>query len=730
MRIPRYALVLSCVLAGLVAPPALAGHDPDAAGHAPSRQVLQPGDGWGSAGSGTTGGSAASTAVVVRTAAELRAALAAPAPRIVKIEGVIDVSGNCASYETGGYSLKAYLEAYDPAVWGRDREPSGPLEDARAASAKRQAEAIRFDVGSDTTLIGNGPGAGITGGNLRIANARNVIVRHLTFRDTSDCFPQWDPTDTAAGNWNSEYDSVGVIGSTNVWADHNTFTDQPNPDSSAPVHFDRPFQRHDGQLDITNGSDLVTVSRNRFEDHGKTMLIGSSNSSTVDPGKLRVSVHHNVFANVEERAPRVRFGKVHVYNNRYEPGATHVYTWGAGVQSQLYVQNNHVRLPKGVGADELLYNWGGTAVTAKGNLVDGRPTDVLAAFNAANPDKRLAPDAGWTPEFTRGLEPAHRVRDLEAGARQAELVVGRGPGAHRTVQSAIDAAPAFGTITLQKGRYREVVRVPAAKRGLTLRGATGRASDVVIDFDNASGTKKPDGTTHGTTGSATATIEAADFTARDLTFSNSFDRAEHPEITATQAVAVKTTGDRQLYDRVTFLGHQDTLYADSPNTATRARQYYRDCAISGDVDFLFGRATAVFDRATITALSRNSDPNGYITAASTRRDNEFGFLITNSTIRSDAARGTYYLGRPWHPGGDVDAIAQVVVRDTKLPAAVKSAPWTDMSGFSWRDARFAEHRNTGPGAGTGEDRPQLTPEQAERHTVRAYLSGDDGWNPA
>jgi pectin methylesterase-like acyl-CoA thioesterase len=99
-------------------------------------------------------------------------------------------------------------------------------------------------------------------------------------------------------------------------------------------------------------------------------------------------------------------------------------------------------------------------------------------------------------------------------------------------------------------------------------------------------------------------------------------------------------------------------------------------------------------------------------------------------VVSKAKAGTYFLGRPWHPGGDPDAIAQVVVRNTVLPAAVKSTPWTDMSGFSWRDARFAEFRNTGPGAGTGTDRPQLSTADAAKSTVRAYLAGTDGWNPA
>jgi pectate lyase len=271
-----------------------------------------------------------------------------------------------------------------------------------------------------------------------------------------------------------------------------------------------------------------------------------------------------------------------------------------------------------------------------------------------------------------------------------------------------------------------VVRVPATKTGLTMQGTTRNPANVVIDFDNASGTLRPDGTPIGTTGSATATIAASDFTARFITFSNSFDRAAHPEITATQAVAVKATGDRMLFEYDRFLSHQDTLYADTASVNVRARQYYRRSIIVGDVDFMFGRATAVFDQVAITALDRGGNPNGYLTAASTRSDNPHGFLIIHSLVTSPAAAQSYFLGRPWHPSGDPAAIAQVVIRESILPAAIKSAPWTDFSGFSWRDARLFEYHNIGPGAGTGPDRPQLTDADAPQYTVPAYL-GD--WQP-
>ena len=38
-------------------------------------------------------------------------------------------------------------------------------------------------------------------------NQTNVIIRNVTFEDTFDCFPAWDPySDGSQGNWNSQYE--------------------------------------------------------------------------------------------------------------------------------------------------------------------------------------------------------------------------------------------------------------------------------------------------------------------------------------------------------------------------------------------------------------------------------------------------------------------------------------------------------------------------------------------
>ncbi|MFJ9460027.1 pectinesterase family protein [Kitasatospora sp. NPDC101447] len=314
-------------------------------------------------------------------------------------------------------------------------------------------------------------------------------------------------------------------------------------------------------------------------------------------------------------------------------------------------------------------------------------------------------------------------------------VAADGGGKYRTVQAAVDAARPGDRIRIARGTYREVVHVPVDKTGMTITGATGNPADVVISYGNSAGSAKPGGGQLGTEGSATATFAAAGLTVENLTVVNSFDRAAAHPGTPTQAVAVAAEGDRQVFRNDRIIGHQDTLLTWSPNATAQTRQYFVGDYVEGDVDMIFGNATAVLDHATIQADDDGAPAgglNGFLTAANTDSSHKYGLLITDSTVRSTAKDGTYYLGRPWHPTDS--SVAQVVIRNTVLPAAIKSTtPWTDMSGFSWRSARLSSYGNTGPGAGagaeTGGDSPQLSAEQAAALTARAYLAGSDGWNP-
>ncbi|MFB7760431.1 pectate lyase family protein [Streptomyces xiamenensis] len=388
----------------------------------PSRTVLGAGDGWGAAEGGVIGGSEADRAhtYTVTDRAGLVAALndRDPTPKIIKIRGTVDVNTDdagrvlgCADYAVDGYTIEDYLAAYDPQVWGWEREPEGPLEDARHASQLAQRERVRLSVGSNTTIIGEGRDARLLGASLSVQNAENVIIRNLTLEDAADCFPSWDPTDGQFGNWNSEYDAIELRGSRHVWIDHNTFTDGRNPDSGLPHYFGRLYQQHDGLLDIVRGTDLVTVSWNVFREHDKTMIIGNGDGAGADDrGRLRITLHHNLFHNVNERAPRVRFGQVDVYNNHYrqDEGGRFGYSWGVGFESRLVAEHNAFTLARGTTADRVIRPFNdGQSLTARDNWFNGRRVDLIAAYHATGPARTVGEDAGWTPALrTRVDHPA------------------------------------------------------------------------------------------------------------------------------------------------------------------------------------------------------------------------------------------------------------------------------------------------------------------------------------
>ncbi|MCX5242124.1 pectate lyase [Streptomyces prunicolor] len=395
------------------------------------RQTLGAGDGWGSYGTGTSGGASATAEHVytVTNWADFKAALAASgsAPKIIRVKGVIDANADgCDSFAAPGYDFAQYLATYDPAVWGYDQnldnEPADSPEGLRRVSAANQNTAIKAFIPANTTLIGIGRNAGFKGASLQITAVDNVIVRNLSFESPLDCFPQWDPTDGDTGNWNSEYDSAVIYGSTHVWLDHDSFTDGDHPDSALPTYFGRIFEQHDGELDIVKGADYVTASWNVFGDHDKTILIGNSDSAStaaVDRGHLKVTLHHNLFSNLVERAPRVRFGQVDSYNNHFvaEPG--YGYSYGIGLESQLVAEHNAFTVPAGISEATILKKWSEAPLTADDNYVNGELTDLIAVHNAGVPTEILQSGAGWTPTLRTKIDPARAVPyvvDHNAGA--------------------------------------------------------------------------------------------------------------------------------------------------------------------------------------------------------------------------------------------------------------------------------------------------------------------------
>jgi pectate lyase len=390
------------------------------------RQVLADGDGWASADGGTTGGANAAPEDMheVSTRDELAAAVAGNTPKIVYVKEDINANTTsagspiaCQDYAADGYSLDAYLAAFDPAHW--TGPASGPLEDARKASNANQRKQIRIDVGANTTIVGLGD-VQLTGFTLNIDRVDNVIVRNLQVSDAYDCFPGWN-----GETWKTEWDNLVVSGATHVWLDHLTLDDGGTVDAEQPKYFGEPFLRHDGLLDVVRQSDLVTISWSRMMGHDKSLLWGNGDGVTADRGRLRVTLHHNELVDLEQRAPRVRFGQAHVYNNLYRVSKPehYQYSWGVGVESSIIARNNTFELAEGVSPAQIIRQHGGTGIDEEGTWVNGRPTSVLDAYNSAYPDLALAPEVSGTPGPHLRIEPAPAAQErVERGAGSGLLL--------------------------------------------------------------------------------------------------------------------------------------------------------------------------------------------------------------------------------------------------------------------------------------------------------------------
>ncbi len=298
-------------------------------------------------------------------------------------------------------------------------------------------------------------------------------------------------------------------------------------------------------------------------------------------------------------------------------------------------------------------------------------------------------------------------------AAPVELVVAAdGSAKYKTVQEAVMAVPA-GTadspvvIRIKPGVYKELIYVQREKRFFRFVGED--ASKTVLTYDLHANLRGLDGKPIGTFRTPTAQIDADDFVAENITFENSAGPVG-------QALAIRVDGDRAVFRNCRFLGWQDTILLN------RGRQYFEDCYIAGHVDFIFGAATAFFERCHIHVLR-----DGYVTAASTPDNQPYGFVFSNSRVTGESPAVKTYLGRPWR------AYSAVTFLNTEMSEVVRPEGWHNWN-FPEREktVRYAEYGSTGPG-GNGKARVpwarRLTKAEAKAITPVRVLAGADGWNP-
>lgn len=293
---------------------------------------------------------------------------------------------------------------------------------------------------------------------------------------------------------------------------------------------------------------------------------------------------------------------------------------------------------------------------------------------------------------------------------ETEFVVAKdGSGDYTSIQAAIDGAKSFPyeriTIHIKNGVYREKVKVHSWNTKLSLVGESKDSTIITYDdhFD------KMDRGRNSTFHTYTLLVEGNDFHAENLTIENRAGPVG-------QAVALHVEADRSSFKNCRILGNQDTIYAAGEG----ARQYFKDCYIEGTTDFIFGQATAVFEDCTI-----HSKSNSYVTAASTARRTEYGFVFKNSRLTAAEDVDEVYLGRPWRN------YARTVFINCWMGDHILPTGWDNWGKPEAEESVFyAEYGNRGPGY-KPEKRVDwahiLSEKQLQRYTLDKIFGSWGGW---
>ncbi|KAI3714456.1 hypothetical protein L6452_21410 [Arctium lappa] len=320
---------------------------------------------------------------------------------------------------------------------------------------------------------------------------------------------------------------------------------------------------------------------------------------------------------------------------------------------------------------------------------------------------------GWLKPKDRRLLQANNVVAADV------VVAADGTGNFTTVMDAISAVPDYNSrryvIYVKKGVYREYVEISKKKTNIMM---IGDGMDLTIISGNHSFV---DGWT--TYRSATFAVKGKGFIARDMRFENTAGPEKH------QAVAFRSDSDLSVVFRCAITGYQDTLYAHS------MRQFYRECLITGTVDFIFGNGAVVFQNCQILARKGLPNQKNTITAQGRKEPTQpsgFSIQFSNISVEPDLVNSSIstYLGRPWK------LYSRTIFMQSYISGLIRPEGWLEWNGdFALDTLYYGEYMNYGPGAGLG---GRITwpglhaindSTQANNFTVAEFLLGNS-WLPS
>lgn len=323
--------------------------------------------------------------------------------------GLDDLVASRTSYSSYKDLIDAYVNACTTSTDDKSAGSSSEMGEIIWDCNHAYGDMVKLKMASNTWIIGTSANAGFRGGQISINGVSNIVLRNLNIKDAYDPFPHHEKGD----GYNAQYDGIVVQGtSENIWIDHCTFEDTLhliNVNTAGSTS--EKFQTFDGLLDMKNDCKGITISWNKFQNHDKTMLIGSSDKDG-DNTKRTITLHHNYFFNCGQRLPMVRNSQIHIFNNIYEvdnPYYRSQYCIGVRKNSLIIAENNYF----GSGINYSFKDSKGT-VYASGNsdsakkcsasFSDSKPFTVPYDYNLDSVEDALSSvksDAGSGKSFSK-----------------------------------------------------------------------------------------------------------------------------------------------------------------------------------------------------------------------------------------------------------------------------------------------------------------------------------------
>ncbi|KAL3843506.1 hypothetical protein ACJIZ3_000909 [Penstemon smallii] len=341
----------------------------------------------------------------------------------------------------------------------------------------------------------------------------------------------------------------------------------------------------------------------------------------------------------------------------------------------------------------------------------------VQSFNSRRLLSEDLPVLGHGEEFPDWIDSNGR-KLLSAPFRKVkpDIVVAKdGSGKYHTINEALKHVPKLSeklfVIHIKKGVYQEKVHINSSMTNLMLVGDGPTKTRITGNLNFIDGT--------GTYHTATVAVQGDNFIARDIGFENSAGPEKH------QAVALRVSADKAIFYNCHMDGYQDTLYVHT------YRQYYRDCLISGTIDFIFGDSAALFQNCVLL-VRKPLDNQRCIVTAQGRKDirQPTGLVLQNCTFKADPEyyplrnKLKSYLGRPWKE------YSRTIIMESYIDDLIQPEGWLPWNeAFALDTLFYTEFNNRGPASSKGErvkwaGLKELPAKRVERFTAAEFLDGN------